>query len=223
MNYFFLSKTALFQGINEQEMKHMLSCLEARERTFSKNEIIFRAGDIVQDIGLIESGSVNIIVNFYWGDSQIFGHIAKGSIFAENYAAIPGKELLCDIVATEDSKILFLNLKKLLTMCQIGCLYHQRLIYNLLKIAAQKNLDLSSRMMHTASKSMRARILSYLSEQALIHSSTQFTIPYNRQQLADYLGVDRSALSKELSRMKKDGLIQYKKNYFELNDTAKAY
>jgi len=218
MNYFFLLNTPLFHGIKENEIRHILSCLSAREKTYRKNETIYRAGDTVHEIGLVESGSVNIIVNFYWGGSNIFGHVEKGKIFAENYAAIPGKELICDVVAAEDSEILFLDFTKLLTTCQHGCNYHHRLIHNLLRISAQKSLNLSSRMMHTAPKALRDRLLSYLSEQAMINGSTHFTIPFNRQQLADYLGVDRSAMSNELSKMQKDGLITFKKNEFRLND-----
>lgn len=218
MNYFFLSHTPLFHGIKENEIAHVLSCLGAREKSYRKNETIFRAGDTVHEFGLVESGSVNIVVNFYWGSSNIFGHMEKGEIFAENYAAIPGKELTCDVVASEDSVILFLDFRNLLTTCQHGCSFHHRLIHNLLRISAQKSLNLSSRMMHTAPKSLRARLLSYLSEQAMINGSTRFTIPFDRQQLADYLGVDRSAMSNELSKMQKDGLIAFKKNEFTLNE-----
>lgn len=218
MNYFFLSNTHLFHGVREDEIGQMISCLGAREKTYRKNETIFRAGDTVNEIGLVESGSVNIIVNFYWGGSHIFGHVEKGKTFAENYAAIPGKELICDVVAAEDSEILFLNLTKLLTTCRNGCSFHQRLIHNLLRISAQQSLSLSSRMMHTAPKAIRERLLSYLSEQSMVNGSTSFTIPFDRQQLADYLGVDRSAMSGELGRMQKDGLISFKKNAFTLHD-----
>ncbi len=218
MNYFFLSNTPLFHGIREEEIRPMLSCLSAREKSYQKNDIIYRAGDSVQEVGLVQSGSVNIIVNFYWGSSHIFGHVVKGEIFAENYAAIPGKDLICDVMAAEDCEILFLNIGKLLTTCQNGCGFHQRLIHNILRISAMKNLELSNRMMHTAPKSIRSRILSYLSEQTMVHESTHFTIPFNRQQLADYLGVDRSALSNELSKMQKDGLITFKRNEFTLHD-----
>ncbi|MCR4956831.1 MAG: Crp/Fnr family transcriptional regulator [Lachnospiraceae bacterium] len=218
MNYQFLTNTNLFHGIRDEEIQHILSCLGAREHAFSKNDIIFRAGDTVREIGLVEDGSVNIVVNFYWGNSHIFGHVEKGEVFAENYAAIPGKELLCDVVAAEDCKVLFLDFTNLLTTCQNGCNFHQHLIRNLLHISAKKSLNLSSRMMHTAPKSLRDRLLSYLSEQSMVHGSTHFTIPFNRQQLADYLGVDRSAMSGELSKMKKDGLITYKKSEFWLNE-----
>ena len=221
MNYFFLQNTPLFHGIREDEIKEMLSCLSAREREYKKDDVILRAGNTASEIGLVESGSVNIVVNFYWGNSNIFGHVEKGSIFAENYAAIPGQELLCDVVAAEDCEILFLDMNKLSTACSKGCAFHNRLIHNLLRISAKKNLGLSTRMMHIAPKAIRDRLLSYLSEQAQESGSPHFTIPFDRQQLADYLGVDRSALSNELSKMQKDGLISYRKNEFTLNEAAR--
>lgn len=217
MNFIFLSNTNIFRGIKEEEIKGMLSCLGAHEEQYKKNDIIYCAGDVVTEIGLVEQGSANIVVNCFWGNSNIFGHIEKGKIFAETYAAIPGKELLCDVVAAEDCEILFLNMNKLLTTCQNGCSFHNRIIHNLIRISANKNLILSSRMMHIASKSIRDRLLSYLSEQALEHGSAQFAIPFSRQQLADYLGVDRSALSNELSKMQKEGLMSYYKNEFALS------
>ena len=217
MNYFFLSTLPLFAGITENEIAHVLSCLAAQEKTYKKNETIFHAGDRIRKIGLVESGSVNIIVNFYWGARQIIGHIEQGNIFAENYATIPEKELIANVVAAETSRILFLNLKQLLMTCQHACPFHHQLIYNLLHISAEKSLNLLSRMMHRAPKTIRNRLISYLSEQATVHASRHFKIPFDRQQLADYLGVDRSALSNELSKMQRDGLITFKKNDFTLH------
>lgn len=223
MNFLFLSNTILFHGTREQEIREMLSCLGGHEKKYKKDDIILHTGDAVTEIGLVESGSVNIVVNFYWGNSNIFGHIGKGEIFAQNYAAIPGRELSCDIVAAEDTEVLFLNMHKLLTTCQNGCVHHQRLIHNLLRISAMNSLHLSTRMMHIAPKSIRDRLLSYLSEQAIENGSPHFTIPFSRQQLADYLSVDRSALSNELSKMQKDGLISYRKNEFTLHEDAVIY
>ena len=216
MNLHFLESTLLFRGIREQEISGMLGCLNAKEKTYLKDETILRAGSTTGSIGLVERGSVNIVVTFFWGGSHIFSHIAAGQIFAETYAAIPGKELLCDVVAAEPTEVLFLDMEKLLTACSTGCPCHSRIIHNLLRISAMKNLSLSNRMMHTASRSIRERLLSYLSEQAMEQGSAHFTVPFDRQQLADYLGVDRSAMSAELSKMKKDGLIEYRKSEFTL-------
>ncbi len=222
MNYEFLSSTKLFCGMPPEKIKNALSCLNSSEKEFKKGGIIYRAGDTVTEIGLVEEGSVNITVNFYCGTSNIFGHIAKGEIFAETYAAIPNKKLICDVVAAENSKILFLDINKLINGTCSSCGCHGIIIHNLLQISAEKNLKLSSRMMHTAPKTVRGRLLSYLTWQAAKNESREFHIPFTRQQLADYLGVDRSVLSTELSKMQRDGLINYRKNDIKLNNTLNS-
>ena len=217
MNLAFLSKTLLFQGIQEQEIEAMLRCLGAHEKEYKKGQTIYQAGQKVRDLGLVLSGSVNIVVYDYWGNSTIFSHIAPGQIFAETYSAIGQAELLVNVVADQDSKILFVDTYKLMTTCQHACPYHQRAIHNLIRISAQTNLNLSNRILHTAPKSIRGRLTSYLSEQALQKGNNRFHIPFSRQQLADYLGVDRSAMSSELGKMKAEGILEFKKNHFILN------
>ena len=216
MDFNFLSATPLFLGMTDTEIQTVLSCLGYRERLYKKGEIVFHAGSTVHEIGLVESGSVNVTVNFYWGQSNIFGHIEKGAVFAEHYAAIPGTELLCDIVASEAAEILFLDIDRIMNTCQNECVFHKRLIQNLLKISAQKSLTLSARMIHIAPKSLRARIQSYLSEQALLSGSSHFSIPFDRQQLADFLSVDRSAMSNELCKMRDEGILMFDRNHFIL-------
>lgn len=220
MNYGFLSETKLFGGIKAEEIKDALECLSAYEKSFKKGEIIYRTGQTVTDMGLVEEGSVNITVNLYWGSSIILGNIEKGKIFAETYAAVSGKEMLCDAVAAEDCRVLFINVGKLLNVCKSTCGFHQKIIHNLLRISAMKNLNLSARMLHTAPKTIRGRLISYFSQMAAETGSREFTIPFSRQELADYIGVDRSALSAELSKMQKDGILTYRKNKFKLNKNA---
>lgn len=220
MNYGFLSETKLFSGIKPEEIKDALCCLSAYEKSFKKGEIIYRTGQTVTDMGLVEEGSVNITVNLYWGSSIILGNIEKGEIFAETYAAVSGKEMLCDAVAAEDCRVLFINVGKLLNVCKSACGFHQKIIHNLLRISAMKNLNLSARMLHTAPKTIRGRLISYFSQMAAETGSREFTIPFSRQELADYIGVDRSALSAELSKMQKDGILTYRKNKFKLNKNA---
>ncbi|MCR4903150.1 MAG: Crp/Fnr family transcriptional regulator [Butyrivibrio sp.] len=216
MNLFFLSNTPLFHGISEEHIEELLKRVKATEKAYNKNEIILHAGSTTNEIGLLLSGSANLIVNFYWGNSHIFSHVETGTVFAEIFAAIPGKELICDVVAAEPCSVLFMNMDQMLNTYENSSPYHQRMVQNLVRICAAKSLELSVRMLHTAPHSLRARLLSYLSEQAMINSNSHFKIPFNRQQLADYLAVDRSALSNELSKMQKDGLITINKNEFTL-------
>lgn len=216
MDYKFLSETNLFKGLSEEDIKKVLPCLKPEEKSYKKNEIILHTGDTTNKVGMVMTGGVNIFVVSYWGQGQIFGHVKIGEIFGENYAAVPSKELLCDVIAAQNTEIIFFDFQALVSTCQKSCPYHNELILNLIRIAARKNLLFSSRMIHTSSKSIRDRVSSYLSEQATINNSDHFSIPFNRQELADYLNVDRSALSNELSKMRADGLLDFYKNSFEL-------
>ena len=211
-----LSRTELFRGIREEDLPALVDCLSAHEKRYTRGSTIWRAGETVSEIGLVEAGSVNVLVNFYWGDSHIFSHVEAGQIFGETYAAIPGKELQVDVVASEESVIAFFDMTRLLMSCPNNCDFHGEIIRNLVRISAAKNLGLNARMMHTAARSIRERLLSYLSYEAREKGDNHFFIPFSRQELADYLGVDRSALSSELGRMQRDGLIRFHKNEFTL-------
>ena len=150
------------------------------------------------------------------GEYHILGSVAPGSVFAEVYACIPGQPLLITVSAAEPATVLFMNVGRVLTSCSNTCPFHARLARNLLTVCADKSLQLSRRMKHTTSKSIRGRLMSYFSECAKQFGSSSFIIPYNRQQLADYLGVDRSTMCNELSKMQRDGIIEYEKNRFLL-------
>ena len=196
----------------------MLKCLEAREKQFQKDETIYYVGDRVSELGLVLSGSVLIENDDLWGNRSILDRIGPGQIFAETYACVPGEKLLVTVTAAEKTEVLFLNVGKILRVCTNACSFHARLIRNLLTLSAQKNLNLSRRIFHTSAKSIRGRLLSYLSWQAVKQGSREFDIPFNRQQLADYLGVDRSAVSAELGKMKREGLIQVDRSHFRMEE-----
>ncbi len=216
MDFDFLSGTELFQGIAPQEIRSLCTCLEIYQKAYPRGATIYRVGDVAADVGLVLSGAVNIVMNSYWGVSSIFGHMEQGEVFGEAYAAIPGKELLCDVIACEDSVVLFLPMARAVAPCQKCCPAHLRLLQNLIQISAVKNLHLSNRMMHIAPRTIRERLLSYLSAQMMANGSNHFTIPFTRQQLSEYLEVDRSALSHELSKMQQEGLLKTHKNEFVL-------
>lgn len=218
MNYKFLITTPLFREVTEAEAKAMLECLQTSHKTYGKNDIIYQSGTHVETLGLVLTGSVNIENDDVWGNKNILDNVPAGQLFGEAYACLPNERLMVNVVAAQESEILFLNMKRLLNTCPTACQYHSQLIQNLLAVMAQKNLNLTHKIFHTSPKSIRERLLSYLSFQAIKQGKYQFEIPFNRQQLADYLGVDRSAMSNELSKMKRDGLIAFKKNLFYLKD-----
>lgn len=196
----------------------MLSCLEAEFRNFSRGETIFSIGALTNSLGLVLSGSVLIEQPDFWGNENLISRAQAGQVFAETYACVPDCRMMVHVRAMEDSRILFLNVRQILHTCPSSCAFHSRLIENLLSVLAFKNLNLTRKISHTTPKSIRGRLLSYLSFQAMQQGSRHFSIPFSRQQLADYLCVDRSALSNELSKMRRDGLLTYEKNSFSLNE-----
>ncbi|AEE17922.1 Crp/Fnr family transcriptional regulator [Treponema brennaborense] len=216
MDYFFLSNTVLFRGVRESEIQPMLNCLNAYTKKYGKGETVYREGTVVREIGLLLSGSVHVEQNDIWGNRAILGSFGRGNIFAEAYACTPGEPLMISVTAAEDTDILFMDTRRVLTTCSSGCKFHHTLIQNLLYIMAEKNLNLTRKITHITPKSIRNRLLSYLSFQSRKQGSFDVAVPFNRQQLADYLCVDRSALSNELGKMQGEGLLSVEKNTFHL-------
>lgn len=216
MDYQFIADTELFKGCTKQEAEEMLGCLGAQEKSFPKEYTIFHAGQAIHKMGLLLSGGIHIVRTDVWGNQNIIGNIMPGEVFAETYACISEEPMFADVIAVRPSEVLFLDVWKVMSTCASSCSHHQRLIRNLVTIMASKNLNLAQKINHITPKTIRERLLSYLSQEALRRGSQSVVIPFNRQQLADYLSVERSALSAELSRMQKDGLLTYKKNQFRL-------
>ena len=210
-----MQKNPLFDNITAMEIADMQKCSFMRKRIFNKDELIFRMGDITHELGMVLEGSIIIENNDLWGNTSILGRLGKEEIFAETYA-LSGRPMLVEVIAAEKCRILFLDLASVMAGSYAGQSWYGKMLRNLLTITSTKNLLLSSRIFCTASKSIRGRVLAYLSEQAVRTCSSVLLLPFNRQQLADYLNVDRSALSKELGKMKKEGLLDYRKNKFTL-------
>ena len=213
-----LAATPLFQGSTVEEIEGMLGCLGMRERAYSTGERIHRMGDRIREVGLVLEGSVRIESVDVWGNVSVMGMRGSGQIFGEAYAAIPDEPLMVDVVAAEDCRIMFLTVSKVLTTCSRACPNHAHTSANLTAIIARQSLALSRRIFHVAPKTIRGKVLAYLSDQAERAGSREFDIPYNRQQLADYLGVDRSALSAELSRMAREGVLETRRSHFMLHE-----
>ena len=211
-----ISASPLFQGISTEDIQGMMKCLSAVRRTYRKGEMIFCAGEDAKMMGMVAAGSVEIVHDDFWGNRQIMGTAHVGELFGESYACMPESVFLVSARAAEDCEILFMEVGRILITCSPACEFHSRLIHNLLYVLASKNLRLTQKIEHMGQRSIREKVMAYLSFQAEMSHKETFEIPFNRQQLADYLAVDRSALSAELSRMQKEGLIQYEKNRFTI-------
>ncbi len=216
--YGFLKKTSLFRGTSEEELPTLLDCLAPTTREYAKNELILRQGEDVSAVGLVLSGRAQIIEEDFWGNRSILADAWPGDLFAEAYAFLPGELLRVSVVAAEATSVMLLDAKRMLEVCSSACRFHTRLVQNILAESARKNLALTRKVSHMSKRSTREKLLSYLSGQALGAGSDVFEIPFNRQQLADYLCVDRSAMSSELCKMRDEGLLVFDKNRFQLKD-----
>ncbi len=209
-------KSKLFKNISETGIHQLLDCLHGNNKTYTKGSFLLQPGSITKYMGVVISGSVDIIEEDFWGNRTILSRVTQGGIFGEGYAACPDTPLLVGAVAAEPCEVLWLNISHIITQCQSNCKNHTQLIKNLLTLLAKKNTMLVEKITHISQRSTRKKLLSYLSAEAKKSGDSTFLIPFNRQQLADYLSVDRSALSAELSNMQQKGFLSYKKNQFTL-------
>ncbi len=214
MNVRSFQQLRLFRGMTEDEISSALHSFHAQEKKYEKGEALFHAGDVTEKLGLVMEGSVTVESNDAWGNRTILSHVGKGQIFAETYALLEDEPLLVDVIANEDCRILFLRISSTQKLAELSTPWAFKFTANMLTVAAMKNLHLSGRSFHTSPKTVRGRVMAYLNTVSLQAQSTEFEIPFDRQQLADYLNVDRTALSKELGRMQAEGLIRTKKNHF---------
>ena len=210
-----LKNHPLFQGLSESDLDQLYHAACMRSQFFEKNQTVFHAGDRICEVGIVQTGNVHIEMIDLWGNKSILSSIAPGQIFAETYA-ICRKPLLVDVTAAAPCEILFLNLEFLARSFSEPGSCRDAIMQNLFAICVRKNLILSNRIFCTTPKTVRGRLLVYLSSESAKAGSTSFTTPFDRQGMADYLNLDRSALSKELGRMKKDGILDFKKNHFIL-------
>ena len=194
----------------------MLSCLETREERFPKDTFLLRTGDTAESIGLVLSGSVLVVQEYIWGNRNILSKAGPGQTFAAAYACAPGSLLNVSVLAETPVTAMFLNVKRVLNVCPSACEHHSRIIRNLLGELAEKNLRFGEKLTHMGQRTTRAKLMSYFSAEAQRLGTYEFDIPFSRQQLADYLAVERSGLSLELGKMRSEGLLDFHKSHFIL-------
>lgn len=211
-----LKRTQLFAGVGDEEITSMLSCMGARLGNYKKGEYVLRQGEHLNDIFVLVEGKLHILRDDYWGNRSILGLIAVGEMFGEAYVAPESGSVLNDVVAVEDSTVISFNVNRVITTCSSACRFHAMVVQNMFFSISEKNRKLVQKLGHMSKRSTREKLISYLSEEAGRQNSSSFTIPFNRQQLADFLSVDRSAMSNELCKMRDEGLLKFEKNQFEL-------
>lgn len=207
-----LSKTMLFKDMTPEEINSALRELSSVEKKYKKGSRILHAGRTTERMGLVLEGSVTIESNDIWGNRTILSYVGEGQFFAETYSLLPNEPLLVDVNANEDCRIL--SLRTGILHSYSSEIWAGKLTSNLLMISSNKNLNLSRRAFHTSPKTIRGRVMAYLNSVSIKQDANEFDIPFDRQQLADYLNVERTALSKELAKMQDDGIICYRKNHF---------
>ena len=204
-----LQRSQLFAGVGEANIEAMLDCLSANLRDYKKGEYVLREGERIDNVMLLASGSLNIQKDDFWGNRSIVNHISAGEMFGEAYIAPESGPLLNDVIALEDSVVMFFDFRKILTVCSSACKFHTTVIQNLFFAISEKNRQLVQKLGHMSKRTTRDKLISYLSEQAKRSGSSTFSIPFNRQQLADFLCVDRSAMSNELCKLRDEGLLTF--------------
>lgn len=211
-----LRSAALFKDVGSENISLMLDCLSARLVTYPKATTIFAIGTHISEMGLVLEGNVRLEHSDYWGNRTILANIDSGELFGEVYAC--NSRLVTNVCATTSSRtiVLLMDAHKMTTTCPQSCTFHARLIQNLMAVMSGKAYGLTCKINHLTRRTTREKLLSYLSEQAMQQGSNIFSIPFSRQELADFLAVNRSAMSIELAKMKQAGLVRFTKNRFEL-------
>ena len=211
-----LRKCRLFDGIADEDLDRMLHCLGARVSTFDKKYTVFSEGSSAKYIGILLSGAVQILRVDYYGNRSLLEEVHPGELFAEAFACAEVQSLPVSIIASEESEIMLIDCSHILHTCSNNCGFHQQMIYNLMKDLAQKSLRFHRRVEVTSKRTTREKLLTYLTLYAKEMGSNVFEIPFDRQELADYLEVDRSGLSAEIGKLKKEGFIENEKSRFRL-------
>ena len=211
-----LKKCPLFKDIDDDRLLQMLTCFGARIDFYDKKYTIFAEGSPAKYIGIVLSGSVQVIQVDYYGNRSILSVIGESDMFAEAFACAETKEIPVSIIADEPSEIMLIDSSHILHTCQNNCGFHQQLIFNLMKDLARKTLAFHQRIEITSKRTTRDKLLAYLAAQAKKKGRNDFDIELDRQELADYLEVDRSGLSAEIGKMRREGIIENYKNHFEL-------
>lgn len=211
-----LQQCTLFEGIRPEELSGLLKCLGAQRRCCAKGSMILAEGEAAGRIGILLEGAAQVIREDYTGSRSMLAVLSPGEMFAEVFACAGIARLPVSVLAVEECEVLLIEAERLIHTCGQSCAFHQQLILNLVKILAMKNLMSNQKIEITSRRTTRDKLLAYLNLQARKAGAVSFSIPFSRQELADYLEVDRSGLSAEISKLRREGVLKCDKNRFTL-------
>lgn len=211
-----LKDCTLFEQIEEENLMAMLECLGAKVVCYRKNETIIAEGALAKYVGIVLRGVVQLVRVDYYGNRSIVTNVEPAQLFGESFACAGVESMPVNVVAAADTEVMLIDCRRITNSCCNACSFHSQIIFNLMKVVAVKNLVFHQKIEITSKRSTREKLMTYLLVQAKKYGSNSFFIPYDRQELADFLEVDRSGLSAEISKMRKEGIIENKRKWFEL-------
>lgn len=211
-----LRKCPLFDNIKDENLVKMISCLGAKTDTYSKNETILAEGAPAKYIGIVLSGTAQLERTDYYGNRSIVTSLGPSELFGESFACAGSDKMPVAVIASQNCEVMLIDCHRIINSCSNACEFHNQMIFNLLKVVATKNIVLNQKAEIISKRTTREKLMTYLLLQAKINGSNSFTIPYDRQMLADYLEVDRSGLSAEISKLRSEGIIESERNKFKI-------
>jgi CRP-like cAMP-binding protein len=215
INYEIIQKNELFSDMELSDIKSLLQCLNAKTAEYKKNDFILLQSEPVNLVGIVLSGRINIMKEDFEGNINILAKLGESETFAEAFACAGIKESPVTVQADENCQILFIDWKKIITTCPMACKFHTKIIGNMIRLIAKKNIVLNQKIEILSKRTIREKLLMFFEIQSRSARSRKFAIPYNRETLANYLCIDRSAMSRELCKMREEGIILFHKNEFE--------
>lgn len=216
----FLTQVSLFKGIRMEELPEILNYLNAREVSYKKKDVVLREGQSVHSVGILLSGKIKVVEEDFKGNTNIMAFIEPGAMFAEAYACTQTANLPFTVLSVMESEILWIEYSKIISICTSSCRSYEKLIENMMRALASKSILLNQKIEHISKRTTQEKILAYLFDQSKKLGSNEFEIPFSRQELADYLCVDRSAMSNELCKLQREGILSFHLNHFKLSKSS---
>lgn len=211
-----LQSCPLFLGIGREDLENVLGCLGAMVRSYDRRQTILAEGEPARYIGIVLNGSAQIAQTDYYGNRSIVGTAGPGELFGESFACAQLEALPVSVTAGERTVVMLIDCLRIIGTCSNACVFHQQMIYNLMRVTAMKNLAFHQKSQILSKRTTREKLMTYLMIQAKQNNSSCFSVPYDRQELADYLAVDRSGLSAQISKLRRQGVLRSRRNFFEL-------